>query len=373
MYEEQLVYIDSSYMMFYGGAAVLALVACIYLLFRRSNAIVPGITPPLRLRRWTAAFFAVMFLSHLWWWLIIHYALIGDLWLNFMVAASLDCLMVVPTLIAVMVVMLQDRRRPLWPIAAIQVPVVAFFAVCIPQRSNTIVPLIQYYFLFLGVGFIIYMVLALRQYRLWLCDNYADLEHKEIRYSLMALVVGLLFNVFYLSGTTGMVAQYAVQAFDCMFVILLLWRVETLQRLDEQDETVGQAGSGESELPISSMISSVSTTSSIGQLLAQHCEATQLYLRHDIRVDDLCKAIGTNRTYLSQYFTHQRTTYNAYINNLRINHFISLYREAVASGHPFTAQQLAQQSGFRSYSTFGLAFKQRMGQTVTAWMRDIEE
>lgn len=35
MYEEQLVYIDSSYMMFYGGAAVLALVACIYLSYTK--------------------------------------------------------------------------------------------------------------------------------------------------------------------------------------------------------------------------------------------------------------------------------------------------------------------------------------------------
>ena len=280
MYEEQLVYIDSSYMMFYGSAAVLALVACIYLLFRRSNAIVPGITPPLRLRRWTAAFFAVMFLSHLWWWLIIHYALIGDLWLNFMVAASLDCLMVVPTLMAIMVVMLQDRRRPLWPIAAIQVPVVAFFAVCIPQRSNTIVPLIQYYFLFLGVGFIIYMVLALRQYRLWLCDNYADLEHKEIRYSIMALVVGLLFNVFYLSGSTGMVAQYAVQAFDYMFVILLLWRVETLQTLDD---TLTQMPGLEAEAAVSTMVSPTTLPPDIDLLLEGRVEATQLYLRHDIR------------------------------------------------------------------------------------------
>ena len=373
MYEEQLVYIDSSYMMFYGGAAVLALVACIYLLFRRSNAIVPGINPPLRLRRWTAAFFAVMFLSHLWWWLIIHYALIGDLWLNFMVAASLDCLMVVPTLMAVMVVMLQDRRRPLWPIAAIQVPVVAFFAVCIPQRSNTIVPLIQYYFLFLGVGFIIYMVLALRQYRLWLCDNYADLEHKEIRYSIMALVVGLLFNVFYLSGTTGMVAQYAVQAFDYMFVILLLWRVETLQTLDDTSDTAAGMLDSEEDTAMPALETPTTLPPDIDLLLEGRVEATQLYLRHDIKIGDLCKAIGTNRSYLSLYFKRQNTTYNAYINGLRIQHFIRLYREAVAAKRTFTVQQLAEESGFRNYATFGKAFKQQMGQTATAWMRDAAE
>jgi AraC-like DNA-binding protein len=58
------------------------------------------------------------------------------------------------------------------------------------------------------------------------------------------------------------------------------------------------------------------------------------------------------------------------INNLRIEHFVRLYREAIANSRPFTAQQLAQESGFRSYSTFGTAFKQRMGQNVSSWMHD---
>ena len=71
------------------------------------------------------------------------------------------------------------------------------------------------------------------------------------------------------------------------------------------------------------------------------------------------------------WFNVHNTTYNAYINNLRIQHFIRLYRKAVATKRSFTAQQLARESGFRSYSTFGTAFKQLMGVTVTAWMREV--
>jgi hypothetical protein len=50
-------------------------------------------------------------------------------------------------------------------------------------------------------------------------------------------------------------------------------------------------------------------------------------------------------------------------------HFLSLYSEAVASQHHFSIQQMAYDSGYRSYTTFSIAFKQRMGQNVTAWMR----
>ena len=83
--------------------------------------------------------------------------------------------------------------------------------------------------------------------------------------------------------------------------------------------------------------------------------------------------IGVNRSYLSNHFALEGITYNAYINGLRIRHFIKLYHEAVANRQPVTAQQLAHQSGFRSYSTFSAAFKQIMGKTATEWMRNIEE
>ena len=110
--------------------------------------------------------------------------------------------------------------------------------------------------------------------------------------------------------------------------------------------------------------------SHIEQLLKELCVAKELYLQHDLTLQQLALAIGTNRTYLSQYFSRQSITYNTYINNLRINHFISRYEEATAAGKSITAQQLASESGYSSYSTFSVAFKQRMGQSVTAWMRN---
>ena len=109
----------------------------------------------------------------------------------------------------------------------------------------------------------------------------------------------------------------------------------------------------------------------IGPLLQKHCIDSQLYLQHDLSISQLSKAIGTNRLYLSQYFSRQGMTYNAYINSLRIDRFMSLYRQAVATQRHITARQLAFESGYRSYTTFSAAFKQLKGQTVTAWMREM--
>ena len=118
---------------------------------------------------------------------------------------------------------------------------------------------------------------------------------------------------------------------------------------------------------------SLSMRNNVGPLLKVHCEEPQLYLQHDITLSRLAKEIGINRLYLTQYFSSQGMNYNAYINDLRINHFINLYHEVVAAQCPFSAQQLALKSGFCNYRTFSNAFKRKMGQPLSSWMKAASE
>ena len=141
---------------------------------------------------------------------------------------------------------------------------------------------------------------------------------------------------------------------NILLIGYLLWRVETLS-----DLSISQL----QDLPLS-----LSMRHNIEPLLKQYCEDSRLYLQHDINITRLAREIGINRLYLSQYFSSQGMNYNAYINNLRINHFISLYHEAVAAHRPVIAQQLAFESGYQSYSTFRDAFKRKTGLPVTTWM-----
>ena len=104
------------------------------------------------------------------------------------------------------------------------------------------------------------------------------------------------------------------------------------------------------------------------QLLKEHCVATQLYLQNSLTLQMLAQAVGTNRYYLSQYFSRQGITYNIYINNQRINHFVSRCRDLSAAGRDIPIQQLALESGFGSYRTFSRAFLLRTGQSVTEWL-----
>jgi len=348
--------------MLYGAVAILALVSGLYLWLRRSNSIAPDVTPPMALRRWTAAFFIMAALSHVWWFVLGVYWLTDDRLVRNIVAVTLDHITLVPLVMALLLHMLQDRRRPLRPWFLTQVPILVAAILGIAWHDEFYgFDLTTYWQIAVMTIFVLYYVHALIQYSRWLRENYADLEHKEVWQSL--LFVAVLFVVYevYFTNPGEMAKEYLAQLETLAIIVFLIWRVETLQQLGDKVPDTSQE---EEATPVS-----LPTTINIQQQLEKCCEARQLYLQHDITLQQLASAIGTNRTYLGNYFAQQGTTYNAYINRLRIKHFMRFYRESVSSDSSVTATELAKQSGFRSYSTFSMAFKQFNGQTVAAWMK----
>ena len=344
-------------LMLYAVGATVSAVACVYLLLRRGNAFTRRISTPKRLRRWTAAFFGILTAGHLWY---LPGTMMADgdaaaLWM--LIGALLDFMLTMPLALVVMLCMLQDRKRPLWIAWLITAPLIILSAVSVGMRSYALVQWMQGYFLLMAVGFTAYMVRQVRQYGRWLRDNYADLEHKEVWQSLLVLAVITLLFCYYVVGYGSITYEFIIQLCGIALVAYLLWRVETLQ-----DLSVSQSPSSETI--------SDATYEQIGALLKQQCEDTQLFLQHDLTLSHLARALGTNRTYLGMYFSRQGTTYNSYINDLRIDCFVRLVREANAAQRPFTAQELAAQSGYRSYRTFSVAFRQRKGQSVTEWMNE---
>lgn len=347
---------DVFYVMLYGGVTMSGVVAALYLLFRKANVIAPEVTSPLRLRRWTATFLLAGALCHIWWLLGVTHPLAKDPRTNYLLLCLLDLITVFPAIMGTLLAMLQDRRRPFWPVCVSLLPVVALLVLCIVFPDGAFFEITHICFLLLLALFILYMVFAVRRYGRWLQDNYADLEHKEIRQSLLVLAVFLIFFAMYETAETGPAAAYLLQVDVLVLTGLLLWRVETLQELTPAAPAVQEA--------------STTIPDNIGPLLKKNCEARQLYLQHDLTLAQLAQVVGTNHSYLSKYFAQQGLTYNAYINGLRVQHFMRLYQASVSEYRMVTAQQLALESGFRSYSTFSAAFKQYTGMTVTAWMRE---
>ena len=377
---------DAIYVMLYAVVTVLAALGCVYLLFRRGNAFAADVTPPLRLRRWAAAFLAVIALGHVWYWPSMAFSSSEAVERWMLIGGLLDCLLTIPVALVVMLCMLQDKRRPLWPVWLAMVPLVIMMGVNIANCSVALLPWMQGYFLLAVIGFTVYMVREVRQYGRWLRDNYADLEHKEVWQSLLVLAVIMFLFVYYVTGYGSITYEYIIQVSGLLLIGHLLWRVETLQDLNlpisSENIVVANATPIDDSDAMDTMIAteepeeadtSLSVRNNIGPLLKLHCEEPQLYLQYDLTLTQLATQIGVNRSYLSKHFALQGMTYNTYINDLRIRHFVSLCHERAAAHQPLSVQQLSLDSGFRSYSTFNGAFKQVMHTTATEWLRLLAE
>ena len=362
--------LDLTILMLYAVGATVNGIASIYLLLRRGNAFDAEITTPVRLRRWTSAFFASMALSHIWYMPSVLSPSSEAVDQNLRTGGMLDCMTVIPLAIIVLICMLQDHRRPLWPAWAVAMPLTAGMGLSVATHDDSYRPAVYVYFMLLMVGLVLFMAYSLKKYGRWLRDNYADLEHKEVWQIALTMTAILLLLSFYVGGIDLPFYELILQICCIALTCALVWRVETLSDLTllqaaDTDPEEEEAADGQMEA------AKVSPTALdyTGTLLQQHCEETGLYLQHDLTVQQLALAIGINRTYLSRYFASRDTTYNAYISDLRIGHFVRLYQEAIAARRPVSAQQLASESGFRSYSTFSVAFKQRMQQNVSSWVR----
>ena len=378
---EQITPLSILYLLLHGAGTAVSVVLCLYLLLCRGKAIAPDIKSPARLRRWAAALFGVMALAHIWW--ILFYTYSDDTSsVIYGLLVAIDCMVLPPVFVGTLLTMLQDRRRPLWPIFVVMTPcaVIAVLQTAMPSIDLTTPNKI--YGLVIIVTFIVYMVVAVRQYGRWLRDNYADLEHKEVWISL-TLLIGLMILITSFEYTDNYVMNTIVHLIGFPLAGLLLWRVETLSDLSS-DNSVSPSAQRDNCLSECSAMppckaqnpspegeaSHIGQLPPIGQLLAKHCEDTQLFLQTDLTLQQLSAAVGVNRYYLSQYFASQGTSYYEYIHDLRIRHFVARYRELAAAKVPIVAQQLAQESGYHSYSTFSAAFKRRMHKSVTAWMSE---
>lgn len=86
-------------------------------------------------------------------------------------------------------------------------------------------------------------------------------------------------------------------------------------------------------------------------------EKEHVYLNPRLRLSELAMLLGTNRTYLSQYFNQNcESTFYDFVNDYRIHHAKLLLHST-----DDTLETIAMNSGFNSLSTFRRAFVQREG------------
>ena len=375
------------YVIHFAVMLTILIMMAVYLLTSRRNAFGGELVTDQRLRRKAGRLifiYTLIYLTNipmvLW--------LADDLQLLQMASVTVDMTIWCPVVLHFLLELLQDRRH--WDNRLLLISVLAVMPLTGWLLTGHAWWKWAVYGMYIAevVFFIGWYIRAAIAYRRFLADNYADLEHKEVTWSWIILssmffsLINYLLMLFQSDMQICVDLSYIFHLADILFIGIIVWYIDHQQVLEPLT-----AEDGVEKLPKEQEAETVETAHTLtdqttrediiiartGALLRKHCEETQLYLQHDLSLKTVAQECNTNRTYLGRYFASQGLTYYTYINKLRINHFQSLYREALKGENtPPTLQQLSKDSGFISYNTFSRAFLACTGISVRHWLEQVK-
>lgn len=200
---------------------------------------------------------------------------------------------------------------------------------------------------FYAWGVIIFGYISVTKYLRYIRCNYSNIDNIDISWLRPVFFFAIASQLLWLF--TSLYANILVDAlyYVCtivMWIIVLYysWNFHPITISEEPAPTINHQ-------PLSEGV------------LERVVEEQQLYLNKGLTLNDIAKAIGTNRTYVSNYLSAVRgQTFYDYINQLRIEKVCLPMMEK----HPeYTLEYVSRQSGFGSISTFRRAFVKYTGRT----------
>ena len=105
-----------------------------------------------------------------------------------------------------------------------------------------------------------------------------------------------------------------------------------------------------------------------GERIRRLMVENRLYRQKGLKITDVAAAVGSNRTYVSQWFNREcGQSFSDYINTWRIEEAKSLLLAAEAAP---SLSEIAEEAGFSSESAFFRNFYARTGLSPLAWLKE---
>lgn len=244
-------------------------------------------------------------------------------------------------------------RKVVWN----EAPFVVLGLLSLLTAGDTFYYVLVGFFVIYGLTFMAATLVGISKYNRFLKAHYSYDENVNLRWLYIVLVTFVVlmagYTVCSLYDTpTGDIFYMATSLLSWAWICYSIQRQESVLVELEQGETVATADAevserGDGDAP------------EIEVAIRKHFIDKQLYLDPSLKLGDMAKAIGTNRTYLSRYLNDRLdTTFYDYINALRLAHAHELIER-----REHNMMTIAAMAGFNSYSTFRRTFIAKYGLT----------
>lgn len=216
----------------------------------------------------------------------------------------------------------------------------------------------------------------IKAYHMQLADYYSNMERKElspIKVMLFFFVSISIISVFFsiIGRATFLKSDWLLVIPSVLFGALLYiggmigfkqdFTIDDLARDQDRDDALESQNeyivSNESDIRMKYL----------KENLVILMKEQKLYTQADLRISELSKLLGSNRSYVSGIINQQmNTTFADYINSYRIEHAKEMLLDFQK---PVTMGEIAEHSGFPSESTFYRVFKQKMEMSPKVWRK----
>lgn len=259
-------------------------------------------------------------------------------------------------------VFLYELTRPGWltmrHMAVSAMPFALYTVIYIVYPHHVVVCSIVLFLILFGLYITIVGYRHSVVYMKYIRANYSNIDDIDISWirKVFLLAAASLLTWLFTSLCANIIA-------DCIYYIssVALWQIVVYYSrklrqipLNEADNGIKNNGHDEAKSELSA-----ERQYPFAGILEKVVADEEMYLYGNLTLDDLAKRLNTNRTYLSSYFSNViKKTFYDYINEMRVKE----KSIPIMASHPeISLEQIAQQSGFNSLSTFRRAFRKITG------------
>ncbi len=245
------------------------------------------------------------------------------------------------------------------------IPNILLVAIHAYTRSNIIFIISVIYTVLLAVLIFVFVVFIAGRYNHYIKKVFSNIDNKTVDW---VRVMTYVFAAWYLAWF--IVYQINNRWVDSLYYlfIIIMWgfiyhysvkhiavvkAAELFEKRPVQMEEVNPTEVNEKYL-------SEPAVDILGEKLQNYIDEHDPWLDSSLTLQELAAALGTNRTYLSDYLNNSlHTTFYDYINSFRVHHACKLLKSEPESQLVYVCDQ----SGFNSLSTFRRAFEKHIGTT----------
>lgn len=240
-------------------------------------------------------------------------------------------------------------------------------------------------------GMLIYLGYSMRRYNRYIRNNYSNLERINLRWVFSVLIVFMLcflaWTIFLFHHNYYMKSVYYVISLIAWIMLIARSREHISVPMTEDEEPAKQL-STEVEQPVvqtqtadtaEQPTEAVATTTPAvedSSLLPEQMKAQleelmnvrEVYLNSHLTLSDLAAALGTNRTYLSNYLNRElNVSFYDYVNSFRVVRACRM----IEANPDVTVHDIVESCGFNSVSTFRRSFSREIGRTYGEYRQNV--